>query len=152
MLTQCYIDKFIRLNNKGVVDNNTNSYHIINYLYGFKTAVKRLLSYAMYDIKLLQLVNSMVNKLWITTTITWDWWMMFACYITPLKLNFKISGLFEVSDMFGCYYYTDEQVYSDINTDFKPIIIKIPDDLMLVNEYKTSLSSKQLSIVETIVF
>lgn len=85
---------------------------------------------------------------------------MFACYIKIFKLNFNISGFFEASNMFGGYYYTDEQVYSNTNIDFKPIVIKTSDDLKLVKEYinaipiryKISSSSKQLSIVATIVF
>ena len=85
---------------------------------------------------------------------------VFACEIKPFKLIFRISGVFEASDMFGGYTYTAEQVYWNTNKDIKPIIIKTRDDLKLVKEYinatlmqyKTSSSSKLLSIVETIVF
>ena len=83
-----------------------------------------------------------------------------ACEIKPFKLNFRISGVFEASNLFGDYTYSAEQVYWNTNTENRPIIIKTRDYLNLVKQYinatliqyKTSSSSKLFSIVETIVF
>ena len=68
--------------------------------------------------------------------------------------------MFEVSDIFGCYSYITEQIYWNTNTDYKTIIVKSWDDLKIIKQYinatliqyKTSSSSKLLSIVETISF
>ena len=60
---------------------------------------------------------------------------VFTCEIKPFKINFRLSGEFEAGDMFGWYTYTAEQIYWNINTDTKPIIIKTRDDLKLVKEY-----------------
>lgn len=86
---------------------------------------------------------------------------VFECEDQPFKLSFIISGVLELSDMFGGYFYTAEQIYWNTSTDTQPIIIKSRDDLKLAKEYinttliqnKTSSSSnKLLSIVQTIAF
>lgn len=85
---------------------------------------------------------------------------VFACEIKTFKLIFRVSGVFEVSDIFGCYSYITEQIYWNTNTDYKTIIVKSWDDLKIIKQYinetliqyKTSSSSKLLSIVETISF
>ena len=74
------------------------------------------------------------------------------------KLNFRISGMFEASNMFYGYTYTAKQVYWNTNKDNKSNIIKTPDDLNLIreyinatfNQYKTSSPKKLLSILKTI--
>ena len=66
-----------------------------------------------------------------------------ACEIKSFKLTFRISGVFKASDLLDGYTYTAEQVHWNTNKDI------INATLM---QYKTSLSSKLLSIVETIFF
>ena len=68
--------------------------------------------------------------------------------------------MFESTDMCWSFKYTAEQVYWNTTTGNKSIIVKSRDDLKLIKEYinatliryKTSSSSKLLSIVDTIVF
>lgn len=134
---QCCIDNLIKINNKkvskfidmhhGTINNNTDGYLIINSPHDFNTTVTRLLSYSRYDI----------------TTITTG------------KLNKE-----QIED----YNYNHFRLMNGFDLVFayeiKTIIIKTLDDLKLIKEYikanliqyKTSSSTKLLSIVEKIVF
>lgn len=58
---------------------------------------------------------------------------VFACEIKPFKLSFRISGVFELSNMFGNYNYTAEQIFW--NSDYRRIIIKTLNILTLIKEY-----------------
>ena len=118
---QRYIDKLIRANNKevikfidehqGKIDNNTDRYLIINYPHDFNAAVSRSCSYAKYDNTAIttgkltgeSIVNYYYNHLRSMNDVYDALDEVFTCEIKPFKLNFRISGVFEVSDMFGGY-------------------------------------------------
>lgn len=142
-----YIDKLIRSNNKevskfidnhqGIIDNSTDGYLIINYPHDFDRAVAKLRTYLKYDNSAVTtckfngepIVNYYFNHLRSMDDIYAGLDEVFACEIKPFKLIFRISGVFEASDMFGDYTYTAEQVHWNTNKDIKPIIIKTRDDL-----------------------
>ena len=118
---QRYIDKLVRANNKevskfiddhqGKINNNTDAYLIINYPHNFNAAVLRLCSYARYNNTAITIgklngetiINYYYKHLRSMNDVYDALDEVFACEIKPFKLNFRISGVFEVSDMFGGY-------------------------------------------------
>ena len=107
----------IRANNKevskfidehhGEIDNNTDGYLIINYPHDFNAAVSRLRAYARYENTAIKegnligepIVNYYYNHLRSMDDVYDALYEVFACEIKPFKLNFRISGVFEVSSL-----------------------------------------------------